>query len=344
MELTKVNAEDFGLTKEQGQKITSKFEILTEEKEVLLQEYSELIKKELTVDLSIEANELDKKLQKHLKSKKDIHTANKAFFLSGGRFVDSIYNVEKVEFNLMREKTKAIKDYAKNLEIERLKQLQEERLSLIKGYVDEIDIRDYSLMDDDVWEAYYQTKKKALEDRLKSEKEEAERLRKENEEKEMQAAEDKAERERLEKEAQLIREKAKKERLEREEKEALRIVKEEEERLIEKAKADKIIADLKEKADKEKAKAKAIEDKAKAEREALEKQIAEKKAQEEKAEKERLEAIELELKKGDSEKVEDLIYSLEFLKSKYNFKSKKNQKTYNQVGQLIDKVINHIKD
>ena len=64
---------------------------------------------------------------------------------------------------------------------------------------------------------------------------------------------------------------------------------------------------------------------------------AERKAKEE--EKARIEA---ELNKGDAAKVKDLIADLTFLKTKYSFKSAKNQKMYTDVYSLIDKVINHI--
>ncbi len=50
-----------------------------------------------------------------------------------------------------------------------------------------------------------------------------------------------------------------------------------------------------------------------------------------------------ELNKGDAAKVKDLISELEGLKTKYSFKSAKNNKMYSDVGLLIDKVVNHIK-
>jgi hypothetical protein len=60
---------------------------------------------------------------------------------------------------------------------------------------------------------------------------------------------------------------------------------------------------------------------------------------EKEAEKARIEA---ELKKGDSDKVKDLINDLEALKTKYSFESKKNKKMYNDVNLLIDKIVSHI--
>ena len=52
--------------------------------------------------------------------------------------------------------------------------------------------------------------------------------------------------------------------------------------------------------------------------------------------------IQLELTKGDSLKIKDLINDLQNLKSKYSFKSKKNKLIYQSVSVLIDKVITFI--
>ena len=49
-----------------------------------------------------------------------------------------------------------------------------------------------------------------------------------------------------------------------------------------------------------------------------------------------------ELSKGDIYKIKDLINDLAVLKTKYSFKSAKNVKMYNQVSELLDKIINHI--
>ncbi len=49
-----------------------------------------------------------------------------------------------------------------------------------------------------------------------------------------------------------------------------------------------------------------------------------------------------ELNKGDKAKVNDLINDLNQLKTKYTFKSAKNNRMYSDVGLLIGKVVNHI--
>ncbi len=54
------------------------------------------------------------------------------------------------------------------------------------------------------------------------------------------------------------------------------------------------------------------------------------------------EEIQASLNADDEEKTKSLMNDLQQLKSKYTFKSKKNQKMYSDVGLLIDKVIKHI--
>ena len=73
----------------------------------------------------------------------------------------------------------------------------------------------------------------------------------------------------------------------------------------------------------------------------LEKQIQDKKYAELKAEAKRLAKIEIDLKKGDTMKVRDLVIGLEDLK-KYEFKSKRNQKMYEGVCEMIDKMVVYI--
>jgi len=78
-------------------------------------------------------------------------------------------------------------------------------------------------------------------------------------------------------------------------------------------------------------------------REKAEAELKAKQEAEEKAKKEAEEKIQSELNKGDAEKVEDLLSDLESLKTKYSFKSEKNNKMYSDVIILIEKIKNHIK-
>lgn len=136
-------------------------------------------------------------------------------FLRGGQFIDATGKEKVVESLRMENNLLEIENRAERLEREaaekavakeneRLDKLQVKRISLISKYLPGADERDLAFMDTDVWDAYFNTKKKEFEDNLKAEKE-AEKKR---------IAEAKAEKARLEA-IELENKKLKKEREEK---------------------------------------------------------------------------------------------------------------------------------
>lgn len=220
---------------------------------------------------------------------------------------------------------------AKRIEAEKAALKLQERTLKVHKFDPELQVSDFEYMSDSAFEVFlsgiekqYNDKiaaeKKAEEDRLakeKAEAEERERIRKENEALKKKAIEHekaaKIEAEKRNAEIRKAQEEAKKAQKEFQAK--LKAEQEAKEKIEreEKAKRDKLEAELKAKAD--------------AEAELLKQAEAEKQA---------------ELNKGDSAKVKDLITDLDALKTKYAFKSAKNNKMYSQVGELLDKIINHI--
>lgn len=235
----------------------------------------------------------------------------------------AIMGVHNILVWAVKEKEDKLKEIEKHFEIQeqkRLEALQKEREEAISMYVPDAGERDLSQMHDDVWEAYFSAKKKAWED-------EQEAIRKAEEER-------------------IAREKAEEEERQRiaEENQRLKIEAEQRERLakIEAEKQDKIEAERKEKERKEREAYEAKLEAERKERERIQKELQEKQDAEKKAKEEEEARIQLELTKGDAAKVKDLISDLNELKTKYSFKSAKNTKMYNEVGQLLDKIINHI--
>lgn len=167
-------------------------------------------------------------------------------------------------------------------------------------------------------------KQEEVDRQAKAETERKERERIVVEEKTKAEVERKAREERERKEREAYEAKLKKERKERERIEAELKARAETER----KEKERIAAELKAKEEKEKHR---IEEAQRRERE--QKEVEERKKQE---------AQEAEARKGDEEKVKDLILELEIIKGKYTFKSKKNLKMFRDVQDLIDKIINHI--
>lgn len=321
--------------------------------EASYKEVLEESKQEITAEVTQNAKTLRIAISKIRIETEKARKEQKADYLRAGKAIDGVANIIKWAVGDMEEKLKEIEKHFENVELARLQALQEERAGKLSKYVDDADERDLSGMDQDVWEAYYNTKKQDYEDRIEAEKKaEAERLRKQKEE-EAERLRIKAENERLKAEAEA---KAKKEKEEREERERLAKIeadKRAKEEAKRRAEAEKIRLeneaklkaerDAREKEQREaKARQDAIEAKAKAEREALQAKIRAQEEKEAKAAAAEAARVQAELSKGDAEKMKDLIERLKAFASEFSFESDKYKAIYFQVGQMTAKMVAHI--
>ena len=326
-------AKQFGIEKKQAEELIGNLPQIKSEREVLIPQFDAVIKMDIDNPETVKkAREVRLLIQKNRTQGINVwHKTTKDYFLKGGQFVDAIKRKEVAVNERMEADLLQIEKHAEIQEQKRLKELQEKRVQILSKYVDDASDRDLSSMDDDVWNAYIETKKKEYNERIEAErKAEEDRIAKEKAEAE--------ERERIRKENERLKKEAEeRERLAKIE--AEKRAKEEAERFA-KAEAERKAREEKERKEREE-----YEAKLKAEREERERIEAELKAKaeaERKAKEEAEAKIQSELNKGDADKVNDLIQDLESLKSKYSFKSAKNKKMYADVSSLIDKVINHI--
>ena len=249
-------------------------------------------------------------------------TIDKEIVLLESRFIDALFNTVNGAARLNQEEAKEIEQHFANIEKQRIDQLQLDREIEIRKYSDvTIIIPDFlGAMDNDTWVNYLAGNKVNYETKIEAEKA-AEKKRIEAAEKEAtrikQLAIDNA---KLKKEADI--------------KEKQRIADEKERQRLAKIEADKI--------EKERQIQQSKIDAAKKEADNLAAQLEAKKQLEIKAENDRLAKIESELSKGDVAKINDLKTDLIALKTKYEFKSKKNQLLYQSIGLLIEKIINFI--
>ena len=356
-EVVKVEAQQFGLEESQAQNMVSGLIPILSEREKLSEIYSGLIVREIDASLIKEASALRKRIKENRTKGIEVwHKTNKEVFLRGGQFVDAIKRREIAENERMESKLEEIEMYFVNQEKERIARLQSDREAELSKYeVENVSALRLGEMEDSVYasfvigaktqyEAKKEAEKKAEEERISREKKEAEereaqrieneRLKREAEEREAQIAKERAEAEaKLKAEREAAEEKL---RAEREGAEAER-------KRIEAEEAEKRAA-IEERAAKEREEAEKKAAAERAERERLEAELRAKKEAEEKAEAERLAAIEAEAKKGDEDKVKDLISNLQEISVKYQFKSRKNQKMYSDVQALIEKVVTHIQN
>lgn len=237
-----------------------------------------------------------------------------------------VWAVKEKEDNL-----KSREDFFKIKEEKRLSKLQSDRVELLSEFVEDANERDLSKFEEDEFQALLTIKKQQHEDKLEAEKQaEIERLNKIKAEAE-ERQRIREENEKLKKQAEIERKKAELDAKKRAEIERVRLEKEAKEKK-DRERKEKELREEKEKFEREE----------RLKREKLERELQEKRDAEIKAEKEREALIQLELSKGDEDKLNDLINDLKSLKTKYEFKSSKNKKMYSDVRLLIDKVINHI--
>lgn len=262
----KVNPSEFGLNESQVQSIEQAFLPKIIEREGLAEIYQQVITKELTPELCSEAKQIRLKLVKVRTGIAEIHKTQKAYFLAAGRFVDEWKNKETKPIQQMEENLEKIENHFINIEKQRIADLEAARTEQLKKYTDIIPMS-LGLMQDDVFNAYFDSQKKAYEDRIEAEKqaeldriarekaeaEERERIRIENErlKKEAEEREKAIEAERIEAEKKLAAERAEAAAIQKTIEVAARIEREKAE-----AERAKLAAELKAKLDAE-AKAKA---------------------------------------------------------------------------------------
>ena len=312
------------IEKSKAQQIRETFEPMVEMLEGFEKAFTEVVnesQKEVTPDLTAKAKRLRIDISKVRIQTGKLKDEGKAEYLRAERAIQAVHNIIVWAVTDKEEKLKEIEKHFEIQEQKRLEKLQADRAEKLSKYVEDADERDLASMDEDVWKAYYSTKKQEHEDRIAAEKK-AEAERKAREKAEAEERERiRQENIRLQKEAEERERKAEAERKEREKQEAARLEKEAKEREAYEAKL---------KAERQ-------------ERERMQKELEAKAEAERKTKEEEEARVQAELSKDDVAKVSDLIADLEALKNKYTFKSQKNRTMYKAVGQLIDKIIAYIK-
>lgn len=322
------------IEKSKAEQIKATFEPMAEMLAKFEERYNKLMAiplEEITVDLTKEYKRLRLDIGRVRIDTGKAKDKAKEYLKLEDKAIMGIHNILVWAVKEKEDNLKERENYFEIQEQKRLKALQFERAEKLAPYVEDAYERDLVKFADDEFEALLAMKKKEQEDRIAAEKKaEEERIAKEKAEAE--------ERERIRKENEQLRKEA--EERERQAKiEAEKRAKEERER---QAKAE---AERKEREEKERKEREAYEAKLRAEREEKERMKRELEAKaeaERKAKEEEKARVEAELNKCDADKVKDLIADLNALKTKYSFKSAKNQKMYVDVSALLDKVINYI--
>lgn len=192
--LVEINHEEFGIEESKAKQIAEQFKPMLDKMQELELEFNEVSKLDIEDPVtSKKAKELRLKYVKVRTGTAEIHKTQKAFYLQAGRFVDGWKNAQLFASQGIEDKLESIEKYQGNKEIERINNIQLERINIIKPYVENTDNLVLSGMDDEVWEAYLTTKKNQYNDKI-----EAERVAEENRLAEIKRQEEEREAQRLE--------------------------------------------------------------------------------------------------------------------------------------------------
>jgi len=318
-----------------AQKIKKVFEPMVVMLEGFEGDYNNIIEESknlIDLDTTVRAKRLRLDIGKVRIQTGKLKDEQKAEYLRASNAIQGVHNILVWAVKDKEEKLSEIEKHFETQEKLRLEELQNSRAIDLSKYIDDAGDRVLSSMEDDVWIAYLSSKKKEHDDRMEAEKQaEIARLEKEKAEAE--------ERERIKKENAKLKVEAE-ERDKQAKIEADKRAKEEAERIA-KEKADQAKreeADRKLKAEYEAKLKVEAEAKAKVEAELKDKQDAELKEKEDARK-----VKEKELKKGDGEKIEDLVKCLNDLKSKYSFDSEEYQDKYDKFSFWVESVVVKLK-
>jgi hypothetical protein len=172
MEILKLKGADFGIEETKAQEIAGQFKPMLDKMIELENEYNEIMRLPKENEETAEkAGELRKKLVKVRTGTAEIHKKQKAFYLSGGRFVDAWKNAQLFASEGLEQNLLEIETYKQRIELERLQALTEKRQEMLRPYFKDFEGLNLGAMQSDVWDAYFEKKKRDFEDLQKAEKE-----------------------------------------------------------------------------------------------------------------------------------------------------------------------------
>lgn len=166
----------FGLETIKANEMVSGLSVTLAEREVLKEAYIDVISLEITPETLPTFKELRLKIVKNrTQGIEKWHKENKAFYLAGGRFVDAIKNKEVKVNEEMESKLMDAEKYFENLEKEKARLLNLERIEKIRPYIENADQMTFHEFDDESFDDFLLGKKTRFENEQKER--EAEMLR-----------------------------------------------------------------------------------------------------------------------------------------------------------------------
>lgn len=167
-----IDPKEYGLEKKDVAGIAEAFAPKIAERDGFSKVYALILEKEEGPEQAKEARELRLKLVKTRTGIKAVHGVQKKFYKAMGDVIDAWKNRETLPVAQMEEVLSEIENRAAIAETKRLEALQIARVALLDPYVEGASDRDLSSLDEDYWDYFLDTKKKAYEAKVKKEQEE----------------------------------------------------------------------------------------------------------------------------------------------------------------------------
>lgn len=165
----------YGLQINEAKQLLGGIDVISEELQVLKDAYVDVIKLEITPDNLPIFKDLRKNFTKNRTSREKLRVAKKSYFLNGGRFVDAVFKNIDAECDLMETKLFEAEKFFENQEKERLALIKKEREELFRPFVETLP-NDLETLDQDVFDSFLETKKKAHSEKIEAERLEALRI------------------------------------------------------------------------------------------------------------------------------------------------------------------------
>ena len=174
-EIAVLDPKEYGLEQTQVSTIESAFTPKIIERNALAEQYTELMKSEITPEICKQMCDLRRKLVKVRTGIADIHKTQKAFYLAAGRFVDAWKNKETEPITQMEEKLREGEEYYERIEAQRIADLAASRQTELSAYTDTFPGA-LGIMSDEEFQTYLLGAKAVYDARIKAEKEAEEEL------------------------------------------------------------------------------------------------------------------------------------------------------------------------
>ena len=166
-----INPVEFGIEPAKAKEMISGLSVTLAEREVLKKSFIDIIELPITLENLSSFKELRLKIVKNrTQGLESWHKTNKAFYLAGGRFVDAIKNKEVLENEQMESKLLDAEKFFENQEKEKARLLNEERIEIIRPYVDDVSGLDFSDFSDENFDDFVLGKKTRYNERIEAEK------------------------------------------------------------------------------------------------------------------------------------------------------------------------------